>query len=344
MMRFILSILFTLLTMNTAFGETLQYQWTVNDIHRFKTQSVDDIAISGMGVNLNMQFTLDSIFGIQVESVQPNGTAQGVVFIEQFTVRNKAGTVISTIQELPKDALVVPVKIDNKGNFAFQETIQIVVDDKGNSMLVSATVNADGGSASAQTGGEKMTMHAKFDPKTGSLDADYSVEKIKMSKQSVQVKEDSSKIDLLPTQFLEMLKLPEGDIGGETAFSTSVANMTIATNTSSITNGVVNLHTSLKTGDGNGTSGGNAGDGIGDLSNMGGMGDMMGMGDMSGMGMGDIAGMENTPSMALNGEFDSTFNVNEGMLDNIDGFVSTEMSMNGMMSIKTKTTLLLEAL
>ena len=83
----------------------------------------------------------------------------------------------------------------------------------------------------------------------------------------------------------------------------SVANMTIKTKTSTISNGVVDLHTSLQTGDGNGTKNGSAGDGSG-MYQQGGMGNMMGMGDMSGMGMDDIR-MENTPDMALNGAFDS---------------------------------------
>ena len=51
---------------------------------------------------------------------------------------------------------------------------------------------------------------------------------------------------------------------------------------------------------------------------------MMGMGDMSGMGMDDISGMENTPDMALNGAFDSTFNLQEGMLKQIDGTMSSK--------------------
>ena len=157
-LRLLLSMLFILMTINTSLAETLQYKWSVGDVHRFQTKSVDDITISGMGVNLNMQFTLNSTFGIQVDSVLKDGTAQGSVFIEQFTVTNKAENIISTIQDLPKEALVNPVQIDTKGNFTFKELIQLVVDDKGNSMLVSATVGETGGSASAQVGGEKMTL------------------------------------------------------------------------------------------------------------------------------------------------------------------------------------------
>ena len=344
MFRFLTTLTLLFLFSNAGFADELAYQWVEGATHRFQSKSVDDITVSGMGVDLNTQFTLDSVFGIQVNSVLQDGTANATVFVETFTVTNKAGKVISTIKDLPTEALVAPVKIDIKGNFAFKETIQLVVDDKGNSMLVSAKVNENEGVASAQVGGEKVTLRAKFDPKTGALDAGYSVEKIQTSKETVKVKEDASQIDLLPTQFLEMLKLPEGDIVEGQDFSMSVANMTIKTKTSTISNGVVDLHTSLQTGDGKGTKNGSAGDGIGDMANMGGMGDMMGMGDMSNMGMDDISGMESTPDMALNGAFDSTFNLKEGMLRQINGSISSEMSMNGMMSIKTKTTLKLNSL
>lgn len=344
MLRFVVSFTLLFLFANTGYADELAYQWIKGSTHRFQTKSVDDITISGMGVDMNMQFTLNSIFGIQVDSVNTNGTASGVVFVEEFTVTNKAGKTIATIDDIPPKALTNPVQIDTKGNFTFTEVLQLVVDDKGNSMLVSAKIDKNGGSASAQVGGEKVTLRAKFDPKTGELDAGYSVEKIEKPTETVKVKEDASAIDVLPTQFLEMLKLPEGDIVAGQDFSMSVANMTITTKTSNFNGGMVDLHTSLKTGDGKGTSSGSAGDGIGEMANMGGMGDMMGMGDMSGMGMGDIAGMENTPDMALNGAFDSTFNMKEGSLQKIDGFISSEMSMNGMMSIKTKTTLELNGL
>ena len=53
-LRLLLSSLFILMTINTSL-ETLQYKWSVDDVHRFQTKSVDDITISGMGVNLNIQ-------------------------------------------------------------------------------------------------------------------------------------------------------------------------------------------------------------------------------------------------------------------------------------------------
>ena len=41
-------VLFMLLSVNTFLAETLQYKRDLRDVHRFQTESVDDIAIYGM--------------------------------------------------------------------------------------------------------------------------------------------------------------------------------------------------------------------------------------------------------------------------------------------------------
>ena len=59
--------------------------------------------MSGMGMNMNDTFTLNSTFAIHVESVQSNGTAEGVIAIEAFKVVNKSGRVMGSLSGLPKN-------------------------------------------------------------------------------------------------------------------------------------------------------------------------------------------------------------------------------------------------
>ena len=334
-----LSFIFLFINGNSAFAAELVYKWAAGQQYRFASTSIDEISISGMGMSVKDEFTLDSTFSILIERVNSNGTAEGVIVVESFRVVNKAGRVIGSISDLPKDALRNLVEIDRKGNFTFKEIIYMIVNEKGDNMLVSAKVGTNGVSGSAQSGDEKMTLHASFDPKTGQMSAGYSIEKIQQpssTKKKVAVKQDATKVDILPGKFLELLKLPEGDIMPGESFSMSVANMTIKTKTSSISNDVASLETSITTGDGK-----NSGDRIG--GNMGDMGGFGGMGGMDGMSMGDISGGMSTPQMFMNGSFESKFQVEKGMLHQIEGFLSTETKMNGI-SLKTTNKLTMKHL
>lgn len=164
---------------SSALGIELNYNWKFGQTYRFKTNSVDKISMSAMGMKMQDTFTLTSTFAIHIDNVQANGTAEGVIAVEAFKVTNKAGKVMGSLSGLPKSALRNLIEIDRKGNFKFKEIIYMVVDEKGDNMLVSAKVGPKGGSASAQMGDEKVTVHASFDPKTGKLSGGYSVEKIK---------------------------------------------------------------------------------------------------------------------------------------------------------------------
>ena len=210
--RHVLVTTLTLLVGSTALATELNYNWQSGNTYRFQATSVDKVSMSGMGMTMEDTFTLNSTFAIHIENVQANGTAEGVIAVEAFKVTNKAGQVMGSLSGLPKNALRNLVEIDRKGNFKFQEIVYMVIDEQGDNMLVSAKVGPNGGSASAQMGDEKVTVHASFDPKTGKLSGGYSVEKVKKpaaTKKKVKVKQDAPKVDLLPTKFLELLKLFE---------------------------------------------------------------------------------------------------------------------------------------
>ena len=367
--RFIL-LLFFFAFANPSLAAELAYKWKSGETYRFSTNSIDDISMSGMGLSIQDQFTTNSNFAIQIDSVQANGTAEGVVYVESFRVVNKAGHVMASLSEIPKKGLQSLVEIDRKGNFTFKEIIYMVITEKGENLLVSAKVGPNGGTASAQADGEKVTLHAQFDPNTGKMSAGYSIEKIKEApakKKKIAIKQDSSKVDILPGKFLEMLKLPEGNIMPGERFSMKAGNMTITTETADITNGSAKLKTSIKTGDGTNKSGDGFGQNMGEMGvemgssgsfnmNMGDMNDnddnddndhmdSMDMGgmDMGGMGMGDMGmgdmdmnSMQSMPEMFMNGSFEALFHVDKGMLGQLNGTLSTETKMSGI-SMKTTT-------
>ena len=368
--RFVL-LLFFFAFSNPVLAAELAYKWKSGSTYRFSTTAVDDISMSGLGMSIQDQFTTNSDFAIQIDSVQANGTAEGVVYVESFRVVNKAGHVMASLSDIPKEGLQSLVEIDRKGNFTFKEIIYMVITEKGENLLVSAKVGPNGGSASAQANGEKMTLHAQFDPNTGKMSAGYTIEKIKQppaKKKKVAVKQDSSKVDILPGKFLEMLKLPEGNIIPGERFSLKAGNMTVTTEAADIKNGVAQLKTTVQTGDGTNKSGDGFGQNMGEMSgemgssgsfnmnmNMGDMDDMddgdddmdsmdMGGMDMGGMGMsgmdmggmGDMSSMQSMPEMFMNGSFEALFHVNKGMLGQIKGTLSTETKMSGL-SMKTTT-------
>jgi len=333
----LLPALSLLMVSQSAIAVELTYQWSAGQTYRFQTTAVDTIDISAMGIGAKTKFTTDSTFAIHIDRVRSDGKAEGALVIEAFKVVDDGGRVLGALSDLPKGALRNLLEIDRKGNFKFKEIIYMIINEKGDNMLVSAKVGPNGASGSAQAGGEKMTLHASFNPKTGKLSAGYSIEKVKKpaaKKKKVAVKQDAQKVDILPTKFLEMLKLPDGRVASGHSFSMEVANMTITTNTPSVNAQSATLQTVIKTGKGGAAAPGSMG------MDMGGMGNM-GMGDMGGMGMADMGGMGGAPQMVLNGNFEAIFLVAKGMLGSMKGALTTEMKMNGV-SINTRTEMTLK--
>ena len=125
-------------------------------------------------------------------------------------------TKVGGYRQVTAKALKQSVDVDPKGRFTFKEVVYMLVDEKsGSSQLVSAKVGPNGASASAQMDGEKVSVYAEFDPKTGTLKGGYKIEKMAeppVKKKKVAVRKDAKKVDLLPTGFLEMLRLPDGPV------------------------------------------------------------------------------------------------------------------------------------
>ena len=55
-------------TGSSALATELNYNWQSGNTYRFQATSVDNVSMSGMGMNMKDTFTLNSTFAIHIES------------------------------------------------------------------------------------------------------------------------------------------------------------------------------------------------------------------------------------------------------------------------------------
>jgi hypothetical protein len=293
----------------------------------------------------DFEATMKATFALKVKRVRSNGTAEGVLTIRSFKVIDGKGRVMAGLKGLPPGALKNSVDIDAKGRFKFKEVIYLLVDQKNQTtLLVSGRAGPNGASASAESDGQRLSVYAEFDPKTGRLRGGATIEKVakaKPKKKKVAVRKDAKKIEILPVKFLQMLQLPEGPVRPGASVEARIANYTTRITVDDITNGIATIRTDIST----------AGDkpapesGASVKSNEGGMGMGMAMGmGMPGMGgppggaPSGGAGMGGMPMMKMNGTIKMGFNVDRGQFGSIDGDMSVSTSMGGMGKMKSNTT------
>jgi len=365
----------------TADAATLRYAWKAKKTYRFAAESDTAVKMTGMGMNVASKFHTTSTFALKIKRVRPNGLAEGEILIESFRVEDDGGRLLAGLEGLPKGALKNRIEIDAKGRFEFKEIVYIVVDETGHNVLVSGKVGPNGASTtgSATVGDEKVTVYARFDPKSGRLTGGYSVKKVgKKKERSVAIKKDAQKVDILPAQFLEMLRLPDGDVsaGQSHTFEVAGSKLTVrvdaldaksATLTSTVRSAIDTTAVAAPVvaaaadddlnDDGFGDDGfdnsgfdegGGADPGMPDMAAMPGMGAMgmpgMGGGTAHGMGGGAIPGAGGGMGIKLSGTFTMKFDVARGTLRDVAGNLGTETSAGGMMKIESASTLSLRAL
>ncbi len=357
------------LPMSEANAVELAYKWKKGQTVRFQVNSDDTMAMSAMGMAMNTAAVTDSRFTLAIDKVRADGTAEGTITIEAFKVVAKGGQVWASLDSVPKGALKNSVEIDRKGNFEFKEVVYLVVDEEsGANLLVSGKGGAHGASATAQAGDEQVTLYAQFDPKTGQLSGGYTTKTVaeKKRQKRVAVKQDKPKVELLPTQFLELLQLPEGDVASGGKFMNKMGQLSIeviaeeltADNAKLRTKVSSNVETKKVAAQAQAAAGGNDSDGDEDADTSGGLG-MAGMGGIAGMGglpgMGAMPGMgapaqeggDAQPmdmAMKINADFTVEFDVKKGMLKAVYGTVGSDTAAAGMMKLTTTSKLKLSVL
>jgi hypothetical protein len=351
-MKKILSLILLLASTSLWAQPGLRYQWKTGMVQRFKTTQKDVVSMGGggmmgmMAMAGNMEFTTESVFSLTITQVSPNGSATGSFFLNDFKVTDNKGNVLANMKSLPKRAIEADFTVDSKGNFTFTEIPMLICRDSGN-LLVTTKVEKGEMATSAEADGEKVTLFAEFNPKTGSLKAGYTAATIAKPKPKVvTVKEDDETIDLLPTEYLDLLVLPEGTLGEGQSFKTKMYTTEITETMESFQQNVARLRFDI-------ASSLNSRQFEKDAKKMAGDDDepsdaemaqpeMDGFGGMPGMGG---AGGNETPDIGqdMSGTFTMQFDNGMGMFKDLNGFMQTKSNMMGM-ETSTKTTLKMTAI
>jgi len=338
MRQLIFTAAITLFTAVLAIGQVnLKYNWKAGETYRFKATQEDDITMSAMGMKMNDVFNTATSFALQVNNVKSNGVAEGILYVETFKVTDKSGNTVGSLADIPNEALKSLVEVDAKGKFTFKTIVYMLANGNEN-VLVSAQVKEGQVSGQAQVGDQKLSVHAKFDPKSGTVKAGYSMETVKKPEPKVvKVKKDAKRIDILPLQFLDLLVLPEGQIMPNEEYRIKMMEYVFTTKASSITDVAVidlNIATDRSKGSSSDMSKVNtemSGGGMDMEMNMD-MGDMdMGdMGDMGGMDMGGMNMAGGAPKMDLAGDISYNFDVKKGLFNKLEGTITNTTKGMGL--------------
>jgi len=319
---------------------TLSYKWQANSTYKFKTVQNDKVTMGGggmmgmMAMNGNMEFKTESTFALKIDQVSPNGSATGSFYLLSFRSTDNQGNVLASIANLPKEAIEADFQVDKKGNFTFS-SIPILLCREGSTLLVESKVEKGEMAASMEADGERVTLFAEFNPKTGSLKAGYTTATIAKPKpKAITVKEDDETIDLLPTDFLDLLQLPEGPVTAGKVMKVKMYDTEIIEKVIDFTNNVATINYDIKSAlnsrkfekDAKKMAGDEDTEEIGEKEEAG--DSEMGM---PGMGM---PGMETggTPDIGqeMTGDIKITFDNEKGMLSKMSGDIVTKSNMMGM--------------
>ena len=354
----------------------LNYNWTKGAYYHFTATSNDQVSTSMMGMSMREEFNTVSDFVLQINSVDQNGTASGILYLINFKVKTASGTTLATLSDIPKEAIQSEVTVDRKGVFTFPRKVYLIAGTNSN---ILAYGNADENSASVggQAGNMKVDAYAEFDPNTGQLKSGYSVKTMKNTTEvSVKVDEETQMIDVLPYAFLELLILPEGDVQVNDHVTMQAGIYNTEVNVRSMQNNIATINHKIFTNkaqdmfDGNAT--GTRGDGSSmfnmgmdveiveeedDFDNMDDFDNIDDFDDMEDMNMDNMAtditipmsqedqmAMDMSKGMApdMNGDITSEFNYTQGMFKEVKGLITTRINTMGMkMETTTRLTMVL---
>lgn len=309
----------------------LNYNWKANTSYNFSASVVDNITTSAMGMNINEKYITTVDFTLFIQTVQPNGTATGRMYLTNFNVKNSAGVSVASLLNLPKDAVKSEFQVDKKGNFTFLKKVYLVTTPTSN-VIVYGNASENGANAGMQVGDEKVDAYAEFDPKTGKLKAGYTVTTIKTPKKvTVQENEESDEIDLFPYDFLSCMAVPEGDLNVNDRFKVKAGMYTIDGMVKSSVNPLMVIEENIST-DKNadmfqGSANGQSGDGSQQFN-------MEGFGGESQMELTEedqqAMAITKAASPNMDGKLTTTFDYVNGMFSSIKGNINTSIDMMGV--------------
>jgi hypothetical protein len=362
-MKTIITLITICVLSTTGFATELNYSWQAGKYYHFDCSITDNVATSAMGMTMKDKFITSTDFWLYIESVDANGTGNGTIYLTSFSVKNAAGNILASLNDLPKNTVSSNFTVDKKGIFTFPKRIYLItgVNASGSStnILAYAEVGPNGAKASAEAGGMKVEAYCEFDPATGKMKAGASFSAAQSTTTiEYKVTEEVQEVEVLPYSFLEMLAVPEGHITKDDRIEIKMGGLDNNIHVVDISEGTATINYTMVTDknadiskvDVNGTSG----DGSNSMSinmdmddpemgmetemdmdmdmetEMEGMPDMGGMMDMSSMpGMGGATTMQQMmPDMTF--DITSFFSVDKGMFDKVNGTITVDMNMAGM--------------
>ncbi|HLP11609.1 MAG TPA: hypothetical protein VK177_06710 [Flavobacteriales bacterium] len=232
---------------NNAGAVELNYNWLPGAVYNFSTTQIDDVNTTMMGMTLKDKFTTTTEFALHILNVQPNGNANGLLYLIDYKVTDSKNTILASINDIPADAVRSDVSVDKKGKFTFAKKLTFITTASGN-VLAYAKVEGNGIALGGQAGDMQVDAYAEFDPRTGKLKANYKVNELKNTRKvSVKVNEETDQLDVLPYDYLELLALPDGGIrqGDKTSMRSGIYTTDISA--VQIANGNAMLNYTMKT-------------------------------------------------------------------------------------------------
>jgi hypothetical protein len=325
---YLLTATFTLFQVSAT---ELNYKWKANTAYNFNASVVDNISTSAMGMNINEKYTTTIDFTLFIQSVQPDGTATGRMYLTNFNVKNSAGISVASMLNLPKDAVKSEFQVDKKGNFTFLKKVYLVTTPTSN-VMVYANASENSANSGMQVGEEKVDAYAEFDPKTGKLKAGYTVTTIKTPKKvTVKENEESDEIDLFPYDFLSCMAVPEGDLNVNDRFEVKAGMYKVDGTVKSAVSPLMVIEENIST-DKNadmfqGSANGQSGDGTEQFN-------MEGFGGESQMELTqedqEAMAMTKAASPNMDGKLTVSFDFVNGMFSSIKGNINTAIDIMGV--------------
>ncbi len=278
-------------------------------------------AIEGMGDLMGSaggaehKMMTDTHFTLKIVSVNNDGSANFEMVINSFK-----SYLMPSKQLIASDAGMKGLKakgiITPKGEVTFLEDVYIVITKKDERFLVKSKVSANGVSATSQNGDEEVKVEASFDPKTGALTASVNHRKVKRkpSVKVIKVTQEDNKIDILPKQLMKLFLLPKEKVavGQKVTFKTPGLKSDFLV--VSKDNNLLKLKSNFKT-------------------------DMKEMTNNMDPEMSNDMQM----NMKMNADVNYDFDIQNGVLEMVEGVINTTMKGNGMdMKLKSTITMKLE--
>jgi hypothetical protein len=312
-----------------AKANELNYVWKANTSYAFNANVVDNISTSMMGMNVQEKYTTTTDFVLYVQTVSASGEAIGTLYLTTFKVVDSKGKLVASIANVPVNRIKSEVKVDRKGKFTFLKKVTLLTTATGN-VLVYGSATENSAQVGGQVGNVKVDAYAEFDPKTGTLKANYKVQEIKTTKKvEVKLNENTKEIDVFPYDFLEFLVMPEGNVvaGDKAKVKAGMYQVDILVN--SMTNGIATIDNTISTDKNSDMFGGGA-----DVqTSEGGM--QMGMGgfeQMPELTVEDQMAIGSAKAMSpeMSGKITANFDYTNGMFQQVKGKLITNINLMGV--------------